>query len=205
MKTLLVIFALLTLSLTAFGQMITCDACLTDSAPVYPSRVNNYCLSDLAVASASSTLIGYPAASAIDGDRVGQNCNLIANQQPCWGNSGGWNDSTRGVFPDWLRVDFFRAHSIGRIVVTTFQDNFSTPRIEPYLGLQVGNNYTIDDFTIEVLNASGQWVQVANVAGNIDIIREFVFTPVLGTAIRVTVSDSYVNYSRIIEFEAYSS
>jgi hypothetical protein len=102
-------------------------------------------------------------------------------------------------------VDFFRAHSIGRIVVTTFQDNFSTPRIEPYLGLQVGNNYTIDDFTIEVLNASGQWVQVANVAGNIDIIREFVFTPVLGTAIRVTVSDSYVNYSRIIEFEAYSS
>lgn len=176
------ILALLLLTITVSAQNI------------YPSRENNYCLSDLAVATASSQAPGFSAASAIDGDRIGQ----------AWGNNGGWNDWTRDIYPDWLRVDFGRAHSISRIVIVTFQDNFSTPRIEPYLGLQVGNNYTIEDFTIEVLNTSGVWVQVASQEENIDIIREYSFPPITGTAIRVTITEAYALYSRVIEFEAYS-
>jgi len=172
---------------------------------IYPSRVNNYCLFPDAVVSVSSTVnTNFPASSAIDGDRIGQNCSFTQGA-PCWGNAGGWNDGTRDVFPDWLRVDFGRARSIGRVVVVTFQDNFSTPRVEPYLGLQVGNNYTIEDFKIEVLNTSGMWVEVAEAEENLDIIREFTFTPVLGTAVRITIDDSYAHYSRVIEFEAYAN
>jgi F5/8 type C domain-containing protein len=171
---------------------------------VYPSRIGNYCQSDSAVATASSQAPGFSAASAIDGDRVGQNC-TFSNRTPCWGKDGGWNDFTRDGFPDWLRVDFGRAHSIGRIVVVTYQDIGYAPRVEPYLGQRVGNNYTIEDYTIEVLNTSGVWVQVAAQEENIDIIREYTFAPITGTAIRINITDSYGHYSRVIEFEAYAN
>lgn len=167
----------------------------TQAQQVYPSRIGNYCDSDLAVATASSQYsAGYPVMSAIDGDRVGRK----------WGSGEGWADQTRDIYPDWLRVDFGRSHSIGRIVVVTYQDTLPANRIEPYLGLKVGNNYTIEDFTVEVLNPQGVWVTVATVTENLDIIREFRFTPVTGTAVRVTVTDAYANFSRIIELEAYS-
>lgn len=193
-------------TLAALVCVIVFTLAVNVSAQVYPSRAGNYCLLPGAVASASSSTNGFSAASAIDGDRIGQNCAF--GPAPCWGSDGGWNDATRDMFPDWLRVDFpatARARSVSRIVVVTFQDNFSTPRIEPYLGLQVGNNYTIEDFTIEVLNTSGAWVEVADVEENLDIIREFTFAPVLGTAVRVTVNNSYVHYSRIVELEAYAN
>lgn len=176
----------------------------------YPERGDNYCLLPDAIATASSSAPGFSPASAIDGDRVGQNCDFAP--LPCWGQEGGWNDATRDTFPDWLRVDFGHAYPVSRIVVTTFQDNFSTPRIEPYLGLRVGNNYTIEDFVIEVCtdcngpeDQNGTWVEVADVEENLDIIREFTFPAVWGTAARIVIHDSYVHYSRVIEFEAYAS
>lgn len=175
---------------------------LTAQAQTYPSRIGNYCLSDAAAVTASSSAPGYAASGAIDGDRVGQHCAYAPLN--CWTINGGWNDATRDAYPDWLRVDFGRPHSVGRIVVVTFQDNFSTPRIEPYLGLQVGNNYTIETFTVEVLNTSGAWVQVGEAEENIDIIREYTFAPVVGTAIRIIITEAYAHYSRVVEFEAYA-
>lgn len=169
---------------------------------VYPVRYGNYCLYPDAVVSASSTHAGFSAASAIDGDRIGQNCNFTAGLAPCWGNDGGWNDNTRDIWPDWLRVDFGRPRAVGRIVFSTFQDNFSTLHIEPYLNLQIGGNYGVEKYTLEVLTPAGTWVQVADVDENYDIIREHKFTPILATAIRITVYNAPL-YSRVIEFEAY--
>lgn len=189
MKTLNSIALMLLLAASIFAQ-----GSINTTENVYPSRIGNYCLSDNAVASASSEhhTGNYPASAAIDGDRIGQ----------AWGMGGGWNDDTYETYPDWLRVDFGRSHSISRIVVVTFQDDYGSPRVEPYLGLQVGH-YGIEDFTIEVLTASG-WVEVADVEENEDIIREFTFAPVTGTAIRITITGAYVSFSRVIEFEAYA-
>lgn len=68
----------------------------------------------------------------------------------------------------------------------------------------MGNNYGIEDFYVEVLNTQGVWVTVGSATGNYDIIREFTFTPVTGTAVRVTVTHTDALFSRIIELEAYS-
>jgi hypothetical protein len=204
MKRLL-ISSLLTLLVcaAAFAQS-KAEIINTDEA-IYPSRENNYCLSDSAVATASSTAStngDFSPASTIDGDRIGQFCPFTTGS-PCWGNNGGWNDATRDVFPDWLRVDFGRAHSIGRIVVTTYQDRSGSPRIEPYLGLQVGQ-YGIEDYYVQVLKPNGEYVTVGSITGNEDTIREFTFFPVTGIGIRLVVTDAYVHYSRVIELEAYS-
>lgn len=173
---------------------------------VYPIRINNYCLMSDATVSASSTAnASFPASSAIDGDRLGQNC-AFSGRAPCWGNRGGWNDGTRDIYPDWLRIDFGRARSVGRVVVVNFQDNFSQPSVEPYLGYEGPAAYGLDDYYIEVLTPEGSWAQVAEAEEvNLSIIQEFNFFPVLGTAVRITITDAYGHYSRIVEFEAYAS
>jgi hypothetical protein len=199
MKKTLILLILIVSAITAVAQQ-----------HVYPDRTNNYCLFPDAFVTASSTHAGFSAESAIDGDRIGQNCNFTNGLAPCWGNSGGWNDNTYMTFPDQLRVDFGRLRSIGRIVVVTFQDEFNIPRVEPYLGLRVGGNYGIEKYTLEVctnctgsvIQANANWVQVADVDENYDIIREHAFTPVLGTAIRLTVYEAPA-FSRVIELEAH--
>lgn len=170
---------------------------------VYPARGLDYCQLPGMAASASSELSDYPAISAFQGDRVGDVLSIVSSTSRAWGRGGGWNDSTYNSFPDWLRCDFARPASVGRIVVTTFQDNFSTHRIEPYLGLQVGLNYTIEDFDVYVLDMHDNWIEVAEVEENDDIIREFTFEPITGKAVKLVVNDSYGGYSRVISFEAY--
>lgn len=199
------ILALLLLTITVSAQGgRTKPAYYDPPEQVFPSRINNYCLSDNAVATASSFIPGYEPEGAIDGDRIGQNCNFNGNVSPCWGNHGGWADNTYETWPDSLTVTLGRNHSIGRIVMVTFQDNYSTPRIEPYLGLAVGNNYGIKAYKLEVYDITGNWVEVANVPYNHDIIREHTFTPMIGSAIRITITEGVASFSRIIELEAYS-
>src|SRR5215212_4620622 len=70
-----------------------------------------------AVASASSTYPGFPAAGVINGDRSGAN----------WENDGGWNDATLGSFPDWVEVDFAASYSISQVNVFTVQDTYWAP------------------------------------------------------------------------------
>lgn len=201
---------LLTVIVTAqaSGKMTftsTAGTVFTVEDPVYPSRINNYCLFPGAIATASSSYSGYPPSGVIDGDRIGQNCNFTNNLAPCWGNNGGWNDGTWWTFPDSLTVTFDRARSVGRVVIVTFQDNFSTPRIEPYLGLQVGGNYGNEKYQVQVLSVtSGQWITVADIDENYDIVREHVFTPILATAMRVSI-DEAPEFSRVAEFEAYAN
>ncbi len=50
-----------------------------------------------AVASASSSYSSaFPVSAVNNNERAGTN----------WGNGGGWNDATAGVFPDWVQINF---------------------------------------------------------------------------------------------------
>lgn len=179
---------------------------------VYPSRENNLALLPGTFALTSSTHAGFSAESAFDGDRLGNTCGVVNNQAPCWGNNGGWNDNTYATFPDWFWLQLNKPYAISRIVLVNFQDEFNQLHEEPYLGLRVGGNYTNDDYIVEVCtNCNGSiaqinqnWIQVADVEENLDIINEFKFTPILGSAVRITINDAYADYSRIIELEVYA-
>ena len=156
--------------------------------------------SNIALGSNGSTAVAsttansrFPAASAINGDRTGNN----------WGNStGGWNDGTRGVFPDSLEVDFPTSEVIDRINVFTLQNNWTTAG-EPNLTTPATGEGILD-FDVQYWNGTA-WVTVpgGSVTGNDKAWRQFLFTAVTTTKIRVAVNNSRNNYSRIVEVEAF--
>jgi len=148
--------------------------------------------SSTAVASSSHSSGSYPAASALTGDRTGNN----------WGNSGGWNDGTRGAFPDTLEVDFPVSESIDEIDVITLQNNWRTAG-QPDLTTSCSGEGILD-FDVQYWNGT-TWVTVTNgsVTGNDKAWRKFSFTAVTTTKIRVVVNNSRNNWSRIVGVEAY--
>jgi len=156
--------------------------------------------SNVALASNGSTAVAsttantrFPAASAINGDRTGNN----------WGNNtGGWNDGTRGVYPDSLEVDFPTSEVIDKINVITLQNNWTTAG-EPDLTTPATGEGILD-FDVQYWNGTA-WVTVpgGSVTGNDKAWRQFLFTAVTTTKIRVVVNNSRNNYSRIVELEAY--
>ncbi|HEV2904671.1 MAG TPA: zinc-dependent metalloprotease family protein, partial [Pyrinomonadaceae bacterium] len=151
-----------------------------------------------AVATASSTYAnsGFPPSSTIDGEHRGLN----------WGNNGGWNDNTRGVYPDSLEVSFSASGSvsrtIGEIRVYTVQNDFNNP-VEPDENTPA-DVYGILDFDVEYWDGSG-WVTVpdGSVTGNDKAMRVFTFPDITTTRIRVVIHNSRNNWSRITEVEAF--
>ncbi len=136
---------------------------------------------------------GFPAASAINGDRSGAN----------WGsNSGGWNDGTRDAYPDSLEISFNGTKTIDEIRVYTLQDSYSGG-VEPTEAMTCTTN-GIEDFVVQYYDGT-QWVTVQSVVGNDHVIRTFSFAPVAATKVRVVVSKSRNHYSRVVELEAYGA
>jgi hypothetical protein len=166
------------------------------------SQLNAICtLSNVALASNGSTAVGstsypnggFPASSAINGERKGAN----------WGaGSGGWNDATRDVFPDSLEVNFNGAQTINEIRVYTLQNNYYSP-IEP-TPLTPADVYGIQDFDVQSWDGA-QWVTVpgGSVTGNDKAMRIFALPLMTTTKIRVLVNNSRVHFSRIVEVEAF--
>jgi hypothetical protein len=162
--------------------------------------------SALPSATASSTLnASYPASAVIDGDRQGRN----------WGSGGGWNDATEGQFgSDWLQVNFAATKTIKEIDVFTLRDGFASRSDPPTLtetfntALNTGSGIT--SFTVQYWNGS-TWVDIpgGQVVFNNNVWRQFIFSPISTSAIRVMVRDAVVwtsipnNYSRIVEVEAW--
>jgi PKD repeat protein len=143
-------------------------------------------------ASASSTYnAGYAASSVIDGEHKGLN----------WGNLGGWNDGTRGTYPDWVEVAFNGAQKLTEIRVFTLQNDFRNP-VEPDANT-LANVYGILDFEVQYWDGS-QWVAVPNgaVTGNDKAMRVFTFPEITTTKIRVFVTNARNNFSRLTEVEA---
>lgn len=158
----------------------------------------NYALSSNGgTSSASSSHIsgGYPASSAIDGNRIGNN----------WGNNGGWNDGTRALWPDTLEVTFNSPKFLTEIRVYTLQNNWwsAGEPTETTLATSEG----ILNFEVQRFDGT-QWLTVPSgvVTGNDKAMRIFTLPPMTAThKIRVVVTAARTNWTRIVEVEAFGA
>lgn len=163
-------------------------------SPGDASQQYNVALSSKGATAVASSLFDsrFPAISVINGDRRGLN----------WGNGGGWNDGTAGVYPDWIEVTFNGTKTISEINVFTLQDNYTNP-LDPAPG-QTFAVYGIVNFDVQYLDGA-QWrlVSGGSVTGNNLVWRRFTFAPVTTNKIRVVVNSALQSYSRITEIEAF--
>ncbi|MCA1593627.1 MAG: M36 family metallopeptidase [Acidobacteria bacterium] len=166
------------------------------------NRVNMAASAAGATASASSTFVGtrsYPASTAIDGERTGK----------FWESGGGWNDGTRGVYPDSLGVNFSGAKTINEIRVYTLQNDYGSGQ-EP-TPTTPATSYGILDFEVQTctgvctVSDDANWVTVSggSVTNNDKALRIFTFPDITTAMIRVKVNNSRSYYSRIVEVEAF--
>jgi hypothetical protein len=137
------------------------------------------------VTASSENLPTYPACGAVDGDRDSAH----------WGTTTGWNDSTKGAFPDWIQVTFDQPVAVGRVDLYTL-DSAKYPAAR----------YGLSDWDVE-LQVGGAWQTVAQVRGNVLGEVSSTFSPQTASALRVVTlgSNEGVTYSRIVELEAYAS
>lgn len=137
------------------------------------------------VTASTEHLPNYPACGAVDGDRDSEH----------WGKTTGWNDSTRGNFPDWLQVTFDQPQTVGRVDLYTL-NNKQYPAAK----------YGLKDWDVQA-QVDGSWQTVAQVRNNTAPLTSSAFTPLTATAVRVLTlaSNEGLTYSRIVELEAYSS
>lgn len=145
------------------------------------------------VASASSQYSeGFAAQHAINGNRSGAT----------WGVNGGWNDNTIDVFPDWLQVDFSQPRQISLVNVFMLQDNYAAPA-EPTL-LMTFSLYGLTAFEVQYWTGSS-WSTIPGTAvtGNQNVWRQFIFSPITTSRIRLFVSSSVDDFSRVAELEAW--
>jgi hypothetical protein len=159
------------------------------------ARINLAAAASGATATASSSYSsGFAPSSVIDGDRRGT----------AWGAGGGWADSTPDQYPDWLKVDFAGPQTVAEIDVFTLQDNF-VAAADPTPGMTF-SIYGVTDFQVQYWTGA-IWANVpgGQVTGNNQVWRQFTFPAVTTTAIRVVVTGTLMDYSRLIEIEAYAS
>lgn len=166
-----------------------------------------------AVASATSTFsANYPVSAVNDGDRTGFN----------WGRGGfgsGWNDATENEYSiDWVRIDFNggQPRRINEIDVYTLRDTFATNNTEPTINetFSTADNtgQGMTDYDVQYLSG-GVWRMIpgGKVTGNNKVWRQFRFSPITTSAIRVAVNKGANftkipnNWSRIIEIEAWEN
>ena len=168
---------------------------LTVSSGPAATRVNVAATANGGTAVASSFYnASYPPAGALDGNRRGAP----------WGGGTGWNDATPNAGPDWLEIHFAGAQPIAEINVFSLQDAYGAP-IEPVLG-QSFSLYGVTDFQVEYWTGA-QWALVpgGTIAGNTQVWRQLLFSPVTTTAIRITVTGALNTWTRLAEVEAYTS
>jgi hypothetical protein len=139
---------------------------------------------------ASSTLSPFVAGNVIDGSRRALNNTL-------------WLDNTFNSFGDWVEVNFNGSKTISEIDVVTQQDDPNNP-LEPTL-TQTFGLYGVTAFDVQYWNGSA-WTTVpgGSVTGNNKVWRQFTFTPITTTKIRVLVNGGADNaFSRLTEVEAW--
>ena len=181
------------------GASYSGDAGNTGSSATLAQTVNSVAQINVAlaanggVASASSSLgAGYPASAVNNGERAGLN----------WGAGGGWNDSTLGVFPDWVQINFSGAKTLDHVVVYSVQDNWQNP-IDPPATLTF-SLYGVTDFQVQGWNGSA-WVTLGTVTGNNLVKRTVTFAPTATDRIRINITNALYQYSRVVEVEAWGN
>lgn len=173
---------------------------LTGNAATYalvgPVPGLNFALSlngGLAIGSSIHSSGRWPAAATNNGDRTGNG----------WGNiTGGWNDATRGLYPDMLEVDFSGLKTINEIRVYTLQNNWRNAG-EPTTSTSASHEGILD-FEVQTWNGVA-WVTVpgGTVTNNDKALRIFTFADITTSKIQVKVTNSRNSYSRIVEVEAF--
>lgn len=135
------------------------------------------------VTASSEHLPIYPACGAVDGDRDSEH----------WAKGTGWNDATKGNFPDWLQVTFDQPQTVGRVDLYTLNS-------KQYPSAKYG----LKDWDVQV-QVNGAWQTVAPVRDNTSGLTSSTFTPVTATAVRILslASNEGPTYSRVVELEAY--
>ena len=160
------------------------------------SRTNFALAASGGTASASSVLDpafgSYPASRLIDGTRqVGSDPYSM------------WVDNTLYSFPDWAEISFNGSQSIDEIDVIT-RANDGDFQTEPTLS-QTFSNYGMTAFDVQYWNGSS-WVTVPNgsVTGNNKVWRQFSFSAITTSKLRVVINDSADHaLSRMAEIEAW--
>ena len=106
--------------------------------------------------------------------------------------------------PAWLQVDFNGSKSIDEIDVFGVQDDYANP-IEPTTSLTF-SLYSLTGFDVQYWTGLA-WTTVPNgsVTGNNKVSRQFTFTAVTTSKIRVLASASPDGYSRLTEVEAWGT
>jgi Putative Ig domain len=160
------------------------------------SRTNVALATNGGVASASSTIsANFPVTAVNNGDRKGAG----------WGaTTGGWNDGTINLYPDWLQITFNGQKSISEIDLFTLQNSYTTP-LEPTTGMTF-TAYGITAFDAQYWNGTS-WVTLpgGSITGNTLVWRTITFPAVTTDRIRIVVNGALGGYSRITELEAYST
>jgi len=170
----------------------------TTSAPVsitvMPAGTVNVALdANGGIATASSTYDSrFAPSGANNGDRKGLS----------WGSGGGWADATANAYPDWLEVDFSGSKVIHEIDVVTVQDDYQSP-VEPTSSMTF-TLYGLTDFQVQYWTGT-QWLDVPSgvVTGNNRILRQFMFSDIATTRIRVLANGALNSFSRVTELEAW--
>jgi hypothetical protein len=181
-------------SLAGYSRIVEVEAWGSLAEPPSPEGSNVALSHNGGVASASSEYSSsFPITAINNGDRAGVN----------WGASGGWNDSSAGIYPDTAQVEFNGTKTIDEIDVFTIQDNFGSPS-QPTEGMTF-NQYGITAFDIQYWSGS-DWLTVpgGSITANNKVWTKVTFTPVETTKIRVLVNNSLAGYSRIVEIEAWT-
>ncbi len=137
------------------------------------------------VSASSEHLPVYPACGAVDGDRDSEH----------WAKTTGWNDATKGNFPDWLQVTFDQPQTVGRVDLYTL-DSKQYPAAK----------YGLKDWDVQA-KVGDAWQTVAEVRNNVAGLKSSTFTPVTATAVRILAlaSNEGPTYSRVVELEVYNS
>ncbi len=135
-----------------------------------PSNVGAASFGATATASSTSSARTSPPSSVIDGERDGN----------AWGAGGGWNDATRGAFPDSVEVNLNVTQTVNVIDVYTLKNS-------PNNGSTVGDvtpatSYGITSFEVQTWDGA-QWVTVPGgaVTGNTRAKRRFSFATAIST------------------------
>jgi hypothetical protein len=158
-------------------------------------RLNFAAAANGGTATASSThSSGYQASNTINGDRSGTN----------WGSTGGWNDGTNSLFPDWLQVNFIGTRFIDEINIFGVQDTYQSP-VAPTESM-VSTKYTLINFQVQYWDGTN-WITVPNgtVTGNTRVWKRITFPVVSTDRIRVYITGTQDNWTRISEVEAWGT
>ena len=162
--------------------------------PVAVVPPSNVALATSGATASVSSMFGaaYVASSLINNERAGAN----------FRTGGGWKDATAGAWPDWAEVRFGTTRSIDRVVVYGVQDNWTAP-VEP-TSTMTGNDYRPTNFTVQGWNGSS-WVMLATVTGNNLIKRTVTFAAYSTDRIRINITSTPSEYSRLTEIEAWGN